>query len=98
MTTYSYRLTLSATEFADTLVKISYEIKNIDSIYTIDRTMLINTMIKGFDINTRSYTFSVDDSHYNFFKDVIGESFWERTRNPVMTSTSSSCWTEFDKN
>lgn len=97
MTTYAYRLTLSANEFADVLVKISDEIKNIDDIYTIDRSMLINTIIRGFDINTRSYTFTFDDRHYKFFKDVIGESFWERTRDPVMTSTSSSCWTEFDK-
>ena len=97
MTTYAYRLTLSATEFADVLVKISDEIKNIDDIYTIDRSMLINTIIRGFDINKRSYTFSFDDRHYKFFKDVIGESFLDRTRDLVMTSTSSSCWTEFDK-
>lgn len=96
MTTYSYNITLTANEFADVLNTIGDKIRNVDAL-AINYNELLIKIIKGFDKQSCTYTFSFSDRDYFIIKESVGESFWERTKEPVMTSTSSSCWTEFDK-
>ena len=96
MTTYSYNITITANEFADVLDAIGDKIRKVDAL-SIDYNELLITIIKGFDNQSCTYSFTFSDRDYFIIKDSVGESFWERTRDPVMTSTSSSYWAEFDK-
>mgnify|MGYP000061873523 CR=1 FL=1 len=89
MTTYSHDITVSASEFASILEGIAEEIK-YHEFSAIGQNALIQTMIKGFDKDTRTYRFEFSDLSHAIIQKALGkECFYSRLNGQKLTSTSS---------
>ena len=89
MTTYSYDITITAAEFASILEGIA-EYINYHEYSAIGLNDLIQTMIKGFEKNSRTYRFEFSDLNHTLIQDALGkECFYSRLNGQRLMSSSS---------